>query len=371
MRIEAVGGRCGLRRFLAVPKALYPRTSPWVAPLDFERRAFFDPRKNAFFDHATVDLLVAVDSRGRDVGRIAAIDNPRYNEFQETALGFFGFFEAPDDAEIANVLLAEARYRSAEQGYARIHGPVHPSTNHECGLLVDGFDDPPVLQMPYNHGYYEKLLLGEGFEAVQDLLSFIYHLPESLPPQLERARKLLARRNKVEVRPLRWKEFDAELARVKDIYNEAWSSNFGFVPLTEREIDCLARDLKPILDPELCWFAEVGGEVAGVCLLLLDYNQLLGPLRGSLLPFGWWKLLTGKRTIDRARGMVMGVRPRFRKMGIDYAFYDEVFRTLQRRGIGELDISWVLEQNRAMREGIERIGAHAYKTHRLYERDVT
>ncbi len=370
MRIEEVSGRDGVRRFLEVARALYPPSSPWVAPLDRERQSFFDRRKNAFFEHGTIDLLLAVDTRGRDVGRIAVVENPRYNEFQGTSLGFFGFFEAPEDPEVSSALLTEACRRVAALGHPRILGPVNPSTNHECGLLVEGFDSPPVLQMPYNHDYYDGLLRGAGFVGVQDLISFRYPVQGPFPPRLLRARELLTRRNSVQLRPLNMKAFDSELDLVKEIYNAAWSKNFGFVPLTDGEIDGLARDLRPILDPELCWFAEVGGEVAGVCLLLLDYNQLLRPLRGRLFPFGWLRLLTGKRKIDRARGMVMGVHPRYRKMGIDYAFYHEAVRTLQRRRIEELDISWVLSHNTALREAIERMGAHAYKTHRLYEKDV-
>lgn len=370
MRIEEVSGRREVRRFLEVARSLYPASSPWVAPLDRERQSFFDHQRNAFFEHETIDLLVAVDSRGRDVGRIAVIENPRYNEFQGTSLGFFGFFESPDDPEIASVLLTEACRRVGSRGHPRILGPVNPSTNHECGLLVDGFDSPPVLQMPYNHAYYDELLRGTGFEGVQDLVSFFYQVQDSLPPRLSRARELRTRRNSVELRQLKMKALDSELELIKRIYNDAWSKNFGFVPLTDTEIDSLARDLEPILDPGLCWFAEVGGEIAGVCLLLLDGGQLLRSLRGRLFPFGWLRLLIGKDKIDRVRGMMMGVHPKYRKMGIDYAFYHEAVRTLQRRRIKELDISWVLSHNTALRDAIERMGAHAYKTHHLYEKDV-
>lgn len=370
MRIEEVGGREGVRRFLEAARALYPPTSPWVAPLDLERQRFFDPRKNAFFEHGSIELLLAVDSRGRDAGRIGVIENPRFNEFQGTELGFFGFFEARDDPEVAAALFAETRRRTRERGHERLFGPVSPSTNHECGLLVEGFDSLPVLQIPYNHAYYEALLLGEGFEGVQDLVSFLYRIPGETPPRLQRAREVLARRSRTELRQLDLRAFDADLERVKRIYNDAWSANYAFVPLTDGEIDTIARDLKPILDPELCWFAEVDGEVAGVCLILPDYNQLLHSLRGKLLPFGWLRLLTGKRRIRRARGMLMGVRPGFRKLGIDYAFYDEAVRTMRRKGIVEIDVSWVLSHNKGLRGAIERVGARAYKTHRLYEGSV-
>ena len=370
MRVEKVSGRRGLRRFLEVAKRLYPKESLWVAPLDFERRAFFDPKKNAFFDYASLELFVAVDSSGSDVGRVAAIDNPRYNEFQNTALGFFGFFESTDDPEVAAALLEEAERWVLEHGYHRIHGPVNPSTNHECGILVEGFDLAPVLQMPYNHAYYEKLLLERGYVGVRELLSFHYDVDGRVPERLVRAREALQKRSGFTVRLLNMKDFDAELERVKLVYNEAWSKNFGFVPLTDQEIDCLAHDLKPIIEPPFCQFAEVDGEVAGVSLSLLDYNQLLKPLRGRLFPFGWWSLLTGKRRIDGMRGMVMGVRPRFRKMGIDYAFYHESLMASHQYGLKHIDLSWILAENSELTNAVFRLRAHGYKRHRLYEKEL-
>lgn len=370
VRVAEVNGRRGVRRFLDVAKKLYPPSSPWVAPLDMERRKFFHPGKNPFFQHATLQLFVAVDASGRDVGRIAAIDNPRHNEFQDENLGFFGFLEVEDDPDVACALLDAACRWVAQRGYPRIRGPVNPSTNHECGLLVEGFDRPPTVQMTFNPPYYEKLVLGAGCERVQDLVAFLYLVDDRVPERLARGNEILRKRHSFTVRNVEMKKFDEELEKVKLIYNEAWARNFGFVPLTDDEINYIAQDLRPIIDPEFCYLAEIEGEPAAFAMCLPDVNQALKPLRGRLLPFGWLKLLRGLRRVDRIRAMAMGIRPRFRKQGIDYALYLRGLKAAQAKGMKEIEVSWVLDHNVALVAAVERFGANIYKRYRLYEKDT-
>jgi hypothetical protein len=370
IRVEEVGGRRGLARFLDVPRRLHPPGSPWVAPLDYERRRFFDPRRNAFFERGSIRLFVASDRAGRAVGRVAAIDNPAHNEFQQTRLGFFGFFEAPDDPELAGALLEEAARCARERGHGGLHGPVNPSTNHPCGLLVEGYEDPPALEMPWNPPYYERLLRDTGFAPVREMVSVRHAIHGAIPERLARAKAVQQKRHGFTVRELDLRRFREELAIFKTVYNEAWSANYGFVPLSERELEDLARDFRPLIDPKLCHIAEVGGEPAGVSLSLPDFNQALKPLRGRLLPFGWLRLLRGLKRISRMRGMVLGVRARFRGLGIDHALLHDGLAGAIANGYRAIEIGWVLADNEPMLRALQRAECVIAKRYRLYEREL-
>ena len=368
VRILPVTDRRTLARFIRFPRSLYDSSSLWVSPLDFERRRFFDRRKNPFFEHAEAQLFLAVDDLGRDLGRIAAVEDSRHNEFQKRRVGFFGCFDSKDDPDAARALFEAAESWLRGRGLPAIHGPVNLSTNHECGLLVSGFDVPPRIQMTYNHPYYEKLILDQGYQGVQDLVAYEYFVDGRIPERIERARQVFQKRHPFTTRPLNVKRFREELATVKLVYNESWASNYGFVPLTDREIDWLASDLKPVLAPDLCRMAEYEGEPAGVMVILPDVNQVLRPLRGKLFPLGWWKLLRGMKRIDAMRGLVLGIRPRFRKLGIDYAFYTEGLQAAQARGYRWIELSWILAHNVELLHALQRLEARETKRYRLYEK---
>jgi hypothetical protein len=368
MQVIPVRDRRTLKRFLRFPRSLYPPDSLWVSHLDLERLRFFDPRRNPFFDHAEVQPFLALDSREREVGRIAAIHNPRYIEFQGREVGFFGFFDSADDPEVARLLFDAVEAWLREKGLPVAHGPVSPSTNHECGLLVSGFDHPPRIQIPYNYPYYERLIQSVGYRGVQDLVAYEYDVDGRVPERLGRAVEKLKKRNSFSIRPLNFKDFDGEVERIKVIYNEAWSRNYGFVPLTEKEIDWLARELRQITGPDMCAIAEVKGEIAGVMILLPDVNQALRPLRGKLLPLGWWKLLRGLKRVDAMRAVVMGIRPQFRKIGIDYGFYYAGLKAAHGRGYRIIELSWILAHNVELIRALERLEARETKRYRLYEK---
>jgi hypothetical protein len=236
---------------------------------------------------------------------------------------------------------------------------------------VSGFDRPPLIQMPYNHEYYGRLLEAQGYRGVQDLVAYEYAVDGRVPDRLEHALELLQRRKSFRLRPIDFKRYDEELALVKLIYNEAWSANYGFVPLSDAEIDWLAREMKPFLRPDHCAFAEVDGEVAGVMILLGDLNQALRPLRGRLFPLGWWTLLRGMKRIDAMRAMVMGVRPGFRKIGIDHAFYFAGLKVAHARGYKSIELSWILAHNVEILRSLERLEARETKRYRLYEKSLT
>jgi GNAT superfamily N-acetyltransferase len=365
-----VEGRGDLLRFIRYPRSLYPRDSRWVSPLDWERVRFFDPKKNPFFRFAEIRLFLARDALGRDAGRIAAIFNSRYREFQQPDLGFFGFFDAPRDPGIAEALFGAAEDWLRGKGCRTVQGPHNPSSNHEVGLLVKGFDRPPRILMPYNHAYYEELILGAGYRGAKDLVAYEHELDGVFPDRLLHAQELIKKRGSFTLRHVDLGKIDEELARVKLIYNEGWIDNFGFVPFTDEEIDWMARELKPLLTPDLCQFAEVNGEPAGVMLILPDVNQALKPLRGRLLPLGWLKLLLGLKKVDAMRATVMGTRPAYRKLGIDYAFYYEGLKVAYAHRYRTVELSWILADNVELLRPLDRMGGVETKRYRLYEKSL-
>jgi hypothetical protein len=245
---------------------------------------------------------------------------------------------------------------------------VSPSTNYECGLLVSGFDRTPRVQMAYNHPYYEGLVLGAGYRGVQDLVAYEYEVTGRDPDRLRRSVELLKRRHSFTIRPVDFKRFRDEVDRIKLIYNESWSENYGFVPPTDGEIDAIARDLRTFTHPDLCQMAEVNGEVAGVSIILPDLNQALRPLRGRLLPLGWWKLLRGLKRVDAMRALIMGIRPRFRNLGIDYGFYQTGLLSAYGRKYRWIELSWILADNAALITALGRLEARETKRYRLYEK---
>jgi len=357
-------------RFLRLPHQIYSDESPWVAPLDSERKHFLDPKTNPFFDHAETEFYIALSDKGDTVGRIAAIIDHDHNRFHNESTGFFGLFECTNDSEASSLLLDAAEHWCREKGMNRLRGPMSLSINHECGLLVENFDDPPVVGIPFNPPYYGKLLEQWGLEKIKDLVSFKIQLT-GIPEYLQRAISLIQKRNRFSVRTLQMDRFDQEIDVLWDIYNSAWETNWGFVPMGKKEFVFSARELKTVIDPRLCFIAEVNGEPAGFSLSLPDVNQPLKSLKGKLFPFGWLKFILGKRKINRHRVITLGVKKQFQRLGIDAFFYYAIYKQLMEINIFQVDMSWVLEDNRAIIGPIEKIGGIPYKRHRLYERTIT
>jgi GNAT superfamily N-acetyltransferase len=357
-------------RFLRAGRDVY-RGDPFFVPElegDLLRRT--DPALNPFFRNAEVDHLVLV-ADGRDAGRVAAIRNLRAEDFRKDRTGYFGWFECPRDPAAARLLLDAVRERLRARGCDRLVGPVSYSTNDTCGLLVEGFDGPPALMMPWNPPWYEGLLLGAGLGPAEDLLAWTVDTADVLADGradrvLERARA----RHGWTLRTLRMDRFDAEIDLVRGIYNRAWEANWGFVPMSEEEFAFAAGDLRRIVDPDLILIAEKEGEVVAFALALPDYNQVLRRLGGSLLPFGWAKALWYARRIDRVRVVALGVLPDCRHQGIEAALYREIIRTVARKGIRGGECSWTLRRNLAIHRLMETLGSRPYRTYRLYEGSV-
>ncbi len=368
MQIESVSEKKGIERFLRFPWSVYKGDPCWVPPLLREMRFILSPR-NPFFHHAEAAFFIAVKGNAT-LGRIAAIIDHSHINFHKEQAGFFGFFECLPDTEIARSLLDAASQWLKERGIAIMRGPMNPSTNDECGLLLEGFDSPPMIMMPYTPPYYIQHMEHCGMEKSKDLYAYITVIKDvSAGKRLERlASGVLERVPGLTVRPADLKNFARELAAVKDIYNSAWSRNWGFVPMTEEEIDSMAKRLKPLIVPDLLIMAEVNGDPAGFVMAVPDYNQVLKRINGRLGPSGIMKFLWYSRKITDIRVMTMGVKESFRRKGIEGLLYLESFRAAMRRGYERAEMSWILEDNVLMQRGCELMGGSLYKKYRIYEK---
>lgn len=356
----------GLREFLAFPYRHYRRDPYWVAPLWISQKELFDLRRHPFWAHAERECFLARQG-GRTVGRIAAILDRNFNQFHGEQAGFFGFLETVNDPEVCGSLLEAARGWLRERGAQVIRGPMNPSTNYECGLLVEGFDSSPRVMMPYNPPYYGELLEQAGLRKAKDL--YAYYLNTSLvtPERVERIAGRALKSSGVSIRALRKGDLEAEATLVWEIYNSAWSRNWGFAPMTREEFLFLARDLKAILEPELALIAEVEGKAVGFVLAVPDINHALKHARGRLFPLGLLKILYHKRTISSIRVLTLGVLEQYRTAGVAAGLYAEVIHRGPRLGYPEGELSWTLEDNVLMNRSLEALGAKRYKTYRIYE----
>ena len=331
--------------------------------------------RNPFFEHAEAEYYLA-ERDGTVLGRIAAIANRAHNAAHGDKVGFFGFFEAIDDQDVANALLETAAKWLRGRGFDTMRGPASFSTNDEAGLLVDGFDTPPVLMMPHNPLYYLSLLERAGFATAKNLLVYQHGQPDGnllpVPERLTRATALITERLGITVRPLRMKDFKAEVDRVKELYNKAWEHNWGFVPMTDHEIDHLAEQFKPVVLPDLVPFVEKDGKVVAFALALPDLNVVLANNRsGRMFPVIFkllWKLKTNR--IYRLRITLLGVLPEYRGKGIDAVLYHWIWTRGGMLNYSWGEAGWILEDNPAMNAGLVKMGFTVYKTYRLLDRPI-
>jgi len=335
-------------------------------------RLLLDRTKNPFFEHAEAEYFLALRDGGV-VGRIAAIANRLHNETHGDRVGFFGFLESIDDPEVTRALLDAVAVWCRERGLTSIRGPASFSVNDECGLLVEGFDRPNTIMMPHNPPYYASLLERSGLAGVKDLIAYEGGAAEHyvVPPErITRAVEIGQRRYGVTLRALRLREFGPEVERVKELYNRCWESNWGAIPMTDREIEHLASQFRPVVVPELVPFAEIDGKPVGFGLALPDFNQVLRTNRqGRMFPAALkllWALKT--RRISRARILLLGVLPEHRGKGIDAMLYHWIWTKAGKIGMTWGEAGWILEDNAAMNAGLIKMGFHAYKTYRMYER---
>ncbi len=355
-------------RFVDLPWRLYKHDASWVPPLKADVRLLFDRAKNPFFEHADVEPFLAWRD-GRVVGRITAIANPAHNAFHEDKVGFFGFFECEDDPEAAKALFDTAEEWLAARGFDRMRGPMNFSTNDDCGSLVEGFVRPPSILMPHNPPFYAKLYEAGGFAKSKDLVAYWFD-GGGAPERLKRGVEVIRKRRNFVIRPMDLKRYDSEVALIRSIYNSAWEKNWGFVPMTQHEIEHMAKQLRQVVVPELILFAEVRGEPVAFCLGLPNLNHALKHANGSLFPLGFLKVWWHSRNIHDVRVLTLGVKEGYRTSGVDALLYYEMFERGAPKGYTRGEFSWVLEDNLAMRRPLENMGAVPDKVYRVYERPV-
>ncbi len=372
MRVRPVRGSADLRAFIDLPYRLHARDPIWVPPLRRDVRALLSRTQNPFFEHGEAEYFLA-ERNGAVVGRIAAIGNRLHNEVHADRVGFFGFFEAEDDQSVADALLAAAGEWLRPRGFDTMRGPASFSVNDECGLLVDGFDTPPTMMMPYNPPSYVRLIEEAGCTGVKNLLVYQGGHPTEvvpLPDRVARGAELIQQRTGVTVRSLRLQDFARDIERIKAIYNAAWERNWGFVPMTDREIDHVAAQFKPVAVPALVPFAERNGEPVAFGLALPDLNTVFRHNRsGRFLPAALKALWAVKtRRISRLRILLLGIVPEYRGKGLDILLYHWIWTKGLEQGYRWGEAGWILEENAAMNAGLEKMGFSVYKTYRLYDR---
>jgi GNAT superfamily N-acetyltransferase len=347
-------------------RTIYRDDPQWVPPLTFERKRFFHPEKNPYFKVATLQCFMAY--RGSQVvGTIAATVDHKYQE-HEPGTGFFGFFEFIDDLEVARALLDAACKWLLDQGMSHVIGPFNLNSNHEFGLLVEGFDTPPTAANPHNSAYFPVIYQKLGLRKAMDW--YAYDI-DPRGPQIERMRKLTARllRNHPEIsfRQLDMKRFESEVQLLREIYNDAWSHNWGHVQVTDAEFDYLASGFKSLIDASFCFVAEVSGRPAALSICFPDLNQVVKKANGRIFPTGWYHLLFGRKKIDRLRVFMLGVKHQYQDLPLGAPIYLKTYERCLEAGIATVEASLILETNTRMRGAIEKMGGVISKTYRSYE----
>jgi GNAT superfamily N-acetyltransferase len=366
LQIRPVRTRHERRRFIDY---MYERNASdphWVPPLWLGEADRINPKKNPFFAHAEMELMLAW--RGdRVAGRIAAIDDRLHRETHHDNVALFGFFEA-DDADVAAALLNAVEAWAAARGRAHVRGPISPSLNDMCGLLIDGFDTDSMLLMPHNPPEYAAFIERAGYHKVKDLFAWLYDLDRGVPALMARIADRRRETLQLTVRPIKMAEFTREIDRLRELYTSAWERNWGFVAPTREEFQHIAKEMKPIFDQRCAVVAEAKGRLVACAVALPDINQALRGTNGKLFPLGLIKLLTRRRYIDQARLLLLGIDPEYRTTGL----YPLLIAQLHRQSIGgpykRVEFSWILENNRDINQPAEEAGARRYKTYRIFQK---
>ena len=373
--IRPVRNRRELKRFVKVPFCLHRESEQWVPPLVFERMQFLDRKKNPWFEHGEAEFFLA-EREGEPVGRISAHLDHRWDEFQGGRDAMFGFFETAEDPDVARALFDAAAGWATEKGRERILGPMDFTTNDEIGILIEGFERRPMILEPWHPPYYQRLIEAEGFAKTMDVLMWELRMGElkegeKFDPSIHEAAEKALHDEGITIRNMRKSDMAGEVRRFMDVYNEAWGDNWGFVPITDAEVEFQAKNLKQVLDEEWTFMAEKDGEVVGAALTLPDINQVMAKLNGRLLPFGWAKFLLGKRKIDRLRVFALGVKHDYRHTGVAAGLYlEHIKMAAQPDKIHWGEMGWILETNKPMNRAMEGMGGKIVKKYRLYERPL-
>lgn len=354
------------REFIRFPWSIYRDSPAWVPPLLLDRKKLMDRSKNPFYHHAAAEFFLARRD-GAVVGRIGAIVNHHHNKEHNENIGFFGFFESIDDQEVADALVRTAAAWLKSRKVTAMRGPASPSVNDEYGLLIDGFDKPPVILMPYNPPYYGTLLEKAGLCKIKDMYAYLVEKEKTFSEKLQRVNEAVRKRAGLTFRTIDMKRFAEEVKLIKQVYNRAWQYNWGAVPMTDEEFDALAKDLKPVVVPELVIIAEYKGEPIGFSLSLPDLNIALKHNRGGYLLPGLYCLMRYKKHIDSVRIITLGVIRDFQKTGAASVLFYETARRCVEQGYPRGEAGWVLEDNVMMQRSAAMLQGELVKSYRIYQ----
>ena len=373
LRVEPVDDGAALRNFIALPRRIYGTDPQWVQPLEFERRRHLNRKTNPFFSHADSAFWLAWRN-GEPVGRISAqIDRMSLAQHDDET-GHFGFFEAEDDLTIFTALFDAAENWLRGHGMKRVRGPFSLSINDESGLLVDGFDTAPFMMMGHAPIYYGDRIEQQGYAKAKDLLAYTYDFTKPLPAFVETMAEKAGASHKIVVRSLTSANYARDISVIMDIFNDAWSDNWGFVPFDEDEIQHVAKELKPLLRDDFVCIADVDGTPAAMMVGMPNLNEAIWDLNGKLLPFGWAKLLWRLKfaAVATARVPLMGVRRAYHRTPVGAALACAIISRIRasgiKHGVKQVEASWILEDNMGMRRLVESAGCRHYKTYRVYEK---
>jgi GNAT superfamily N-acetyltransferase len=363
--VEQVSTRKQLREFVKFPYSLYRNDKNWVPQLLMDDYKKLDRKKHPFFQHAEAEFFLARRD-GMVAGRIASIHDAIWEKTHGDKAAYWGWFECIDDPEVARELFEAAFAWARERGCARIIGPMTPNANDFIGTQIHGFEGSPVMMMPYNPEYYDKLIQSYGNRKWKDLVAWLMDNPE-IPERLAKIMPRVEAKGGFTIRKFNMKDFKNEVKRFNELYNQFEQINAVFTPMTPAEIEMMANDLKMVADPDIVFFAEVDGKTVGVSLTLPDFNVAFKAARGHLLPFGIFHLLTAKKKTHLVRTLSMGVLKDYRNRGIDLAFYYYSYKNGVPKGYLAAEMSWVEEDNAAMTNTALKLGGKAYRKYRVYE----
>jgi GNAT superfamily N-acetyltransferase len=369
VKIVKVESRNDLKKFIHLPWKIYKDDPNWVPPLVYDLKERLNREKNPFFEHAEMELFFALKN-DEITGRIAAIVDENHNQSHGEKIVFFGLYESFDDLDTAKSLLDKVAEWGKEKGMDVLRGPVNLSMNDECAFLIEGFDSPPVIMMPYNPPYYLEIMENCGLRKAKDLLAFYMTKDHETAARVQEIGERIKEVTNITLRTLKRKSADKEAEKIKFIYNHAWEKNWGFVPWTEKEMSYMVKKLKMIVDESLVILAEDKGKPVAFILGLPNYNEVFKRMNGRLTPLGILKFFLYRKKIKGMRGIVFGVLKEYRMTGLSYLLYSELERNAQAQGYEWAETSWQLEDNEPINRFIASVGGKVYKKYRMYEKRV-
>jgi GNAT superfamily N-acetyltransferase len=371
VEVRPVGSRRDLREFVELPYRLHANAEQWIPPLRLERRLFLSPRFNAYFKRAQAQLFLAYRD-GRVAGRISAQIDRAFNDFHDNRWGMFGFLELEEDAEVLERLLEAAGSWLSERARDRMVGPMDFTMNDEAGVLVEGFEREPMVKQPWHPRYYQRLCEEAGLTKAVDLFMWELHISgkEKVLPVIWELAEQLERKHGIRIRHMTRRTLRRDVEVFREIYNDAWSRNWGFVPYSKEDIDHYAQELHLVFDPAWFMVAERDGEAVGVAITVPDINQVLKRMKGRILPLGWWRFLRRRRIIDRCRVGFLGVKPEYQHTGVAAGLYAEHFAMAEWHRVTWGEMGWILETNKSMNRGMEAMGGRIVKRYRMYELEL-